>query len=313
MTTGFLTRIYLVGILCCFLGSNLKVYAAVTETGKKIEKSLIEQDIKIANKIDEFASDIDTAMSGSNSAGRNRTNIVLRNQLNWAEGGTFTYTPHIDLNLRLPNLEKKWQLKFTTYDADEVDRGINRGRVKTTPIAENYGGSVGLLQKLGRITTEFQPRVEIKNPVTLSYLLKFRTNIEEKILTFKPELQLFARSDSGVGQFTSFNFDIPLYKTLALTLINEEQYQDRANIFSTNEGLSFGFSYNDYMTQSLSLMYESSSRPNFHLDRYIIASGFTHKIYKNVLHYTVVPYLAFPRNLDFKGSPGVNFELDIIF
>lgn len=276
---------------------------------------LIEQDIELSHKIDEMAKKLDAALTGEKPPPDqpNMTQIIVRNQILWAEGGEFNYAPHLDIKLDLPNLERKWQLKFTTYDEDETSRGINRNRLKTTPIRQSYGGGLGFFQKLGEVNAEFQPRVQFPGKLQLEYLLKLSSEGTVRGLAVHPEVQLFVRSDDGAGEFLALPTDINLSDFFLLTLINEEQYIDHQNLFTANNGLRVGQKSRESVTLNYSLLFESSSRPNYHLDRYIVAFGYEHRIYKNVLHYLVTPYLAFPRTLDFKGSPGVNLEINIIF
>jgi hypothetical protein len=287
---------------------------AVSAKEEPLDQKLIDNDILLRKKLDNIANGVDLALAGKKLVSTpNRTQITIRNQVYDPEGGPFQYKPHFDLRLNLPNVEKEWLLKFSTYDENQESRGINRDRLKTAPIRDEYATSVGLLQKLGEVNAEFEPRLEYRDGLQMSYIARFTSTATNKLLTLHPEAQLFAKSDSGVGEFFGINCDLPIYKTIGLTIINEEQYLDQVNVFTTNNGFTVGFAYNDSMSQGTSLLFESSSRPNYQLDTYSIASGFTHKLYKNIFHYNITPYLSFPRNLDFKGSPGVNAEVDIIF
>jgi hypothetical protein len=289
-------------------------YAAPIKEELPLDQKLVQDDKKITEKIDDIMSDVDVALAGEKLVETtNVTRITIRNQLNWPSGGPFAYNPHLDLRLHLPNLEKKWQLKFVTYNEDQVDRGINRDRLRTAPVSNDYAGSIGFFQKLGEVNAEFQPRIEYSGGFQFSYFLKLTSSANKKYFSIHPEAQFFARSDTGIGQYLAANVDIPLYKTFVLTVIDEEQYQDQANIFSTNNGLGISYNYNDAMSQNTTFVVESNTRPNYHLDRFTIASAFTHKLYKNVLHYTIRPYLAFPSELVFVGQPGINVELDLIF
>jgi hypothetical protein len=276
---------------------------------------VVKEDIKITKAIDEAASSLDVFLAGGKKLVNkiNITKVTVRNQINWPQGGPFAYNPHLDLRLNLPNLEKKWQLKFLTYDEDQEERGINASRLKTVPLQTDYAGSVGFFQKLGKVNVEFEPRLQFQGGFQLSYFSKLSSSATTDIFTIRPEAQFFAKSDTGVGQFFAADIDFPIYKTLVFTLIDEEQYLDRVNTLSTNNGIAFSYNYTDLLSQNYSLIFESTNRPNFQLAQYTVATAFTQKIYKNVLHYTVQPYLAFASTLDYLGAPGINFELDLIF
>ena len=282
---------------------------------RTFKQIIIDEDKQISKHIDAAAKSVDNALAGGPVDKKpNLTHIIVRQRVDWAiVDGPLAYNPYLDVRLSLPNFEKKWQLKFTTYDEDQVDRGINRNRLQTAPVRQTYGGDVGFFQNLGDIHTEFQPRFELREGLQTSYILKFSRPIHYSEITLSPELQFFAKSDQGVGEFFGFNTDFHLYKSLFMSLINEEQYVDQDNVFSTNSGLRFTHAYNDLMSQMYALIFESSSRTTYHLDRWTLEAGFTHKLLKNVIHYSLTPYLAFERNFSFRGSPGIIVEVNVIF
>jgi hypothetical protein len=284
------------------------------EKKKSLGAVIVEKNKDLSEKIDDVAKDVDLAIAGRKLVDvHNQTQIIIRNQVIWAEGGAVSYTPLLAVRLHLPNVEKKWQLRFST-DADEEEyRGVNRNRIKTAPIKRNYGGSVGVIQKLGNITAEFEPRIEYRDKAMVSYYLRLKSAATSPRLSLYPELHLFARADSGVGEFFAFNFDVPLSKKLVFSSINEEQYMDRERLFSTNNGVRLNYEFTERLSQGFSLMFESSNRPSYHLDRYTFATGIVYKLLNNVIHVGFVPYLAFARPLEFRGSPGLNLELNFIF
>src|SRR5277367_6019905 len=92
--------------------------APIKPEEEKPENLIIDEDVKITKAIDSAATSIDLALAGGKKLVNtlNVTRLTIRNQINWPQGGPFAYTPHLDVRLHLPNLEKKWQLKFITYD-----------------------------------------------------------------------------------------------------------------------------------------------------------------------------------------------------
>ncbi|MBK9294216.1 MAG: hypothetical protein IPM57_07190 [Oligoflexia bacterium] len=295
--------------------ANTKAKKTIAKPKKKIKQRLIEANIGISKGIENVAQGIDEGLSGKKTGKTNLTQFIIQNQFVWREGGNFLYRPHLGFRLHFPNLEDRLRLQFSTADDVRENTGINRSRVKTEPVKSSYGAGVGLVQKLGDINTEFEPRVDYQDRVLLSYILKFKSRADTtgKMFSIRPELQLFARTDSGLGEFFSINSDLVIYKSLVLTFVNEEQYVDMENMFSTNHGLVLSYSYSDQVSQNISYIIESISRPTFHLSRYTVATAVTHKIIKNILHYTIMPFLEFPRRLDYKGSPGISIEASIIF
>jgi hypothetical protein len=279
-----------------------------------IDESLIDKNRAISRVIDDWANSLDVYLADQAYAEEpNRTTISLRNSFNWSEGGAFSYRPHIRVKLHLPNLQKKLQLRFTSYDEDLEERGINRNRFRQTPLEENYGTSIALFQKLGTVTTEFRPRVEITDQLETSYIVRFTSDAKVSFFKVEPEVQLFARSDSGTGQFAGLNFGFELSTANYLRLINEEQYTDGDNTYSTNNGFRFSHLYNDKMEQEYSMIFECNNREVYHLERYIFDTSFNHKLYRNVLHYSINPYVAFEKEHHFFRRFGTKVTIDFIF
>jgi hypothetical protein len=277
------------------------------------DQRMVQKNIAISKEIDAMARNIDIYLTGAEITDNpNKTEVILSNQVNWSEGGEYKYSPRIQARLRLPNFERKMQLKFTSFDEDKESQGINQNRLQTRPVRNNYGASVGFFHKLGKIKVKFRPRFGINNT---SYQLSFESESETEGKRFRvdPKFQLFGASDTGTGEFGAINFSYLLSPTNTLSFINEEQYTDGNNTFSTNHGFSFGHAYTKRLSQNYNLIYESNSRPVFHLDRYVLSSTLAHELYRNVLHYYVTPYLSFAKMDRWACNPGLNLKLDFIF
>ncbi len=158
-----------------------------------------------------------------------------------------------DARLHLPNLQKKLRLNFTTYDEDDQDRGINSNRYRPLNRERNFGTSFAIFEQLGDVRVEFRPRVEYRKQWISSYLFTFSSTVDRGPFHFRPQLQLFARSDTGVGQFVGTNMDFVVTSSNVLTLINEEQYTDSDNTLTTNHGLKWLHSYNKRMGKNMRL------------------------------------------------------------
>lgn len=281
---------------------------------ESLDQTLIEKNREISEKIDDAAAATDIYLSGKEYVDEpNRTRIIIFNNLKWRQSQKPTFSPHLGVRLHLPNLQKKFQLRFTTYDEDVEERGINKNRYKTEQRENNYGTSLALFQDLGKVKTEFRPRIEFRDKLETSYIFRFFSEAKVKFFILQPEIQLFARSDSGTGQYAALNFTFELSPANNLSLINEEQYTDGDNTMSTNNGFRWVHTYNKVMAHEYSVIFESNNRAKYHLERYTIASGFNHQVYRNVLHYTVTPYLVCEKPRKFKPEAGIDFRLEIIF
>ena len=284
------------------------------QTLSTIEDSLIEKNKEISEKIDESVIALDLYLAKkSYDDVENKSTLKIHNNFSWEEGKGVKYSPHIGLKLHLPHFQKKWQLQLTTYDEDKSERGINKNRSDTEKTEDNFGTSFGIVEELGRIKTEFRPRLEYNNKFQSSYLLKFSSEADAGFFKVQPELQLFARSDSGTGEYFGLNCSLELDRENGIILINEEQYTDGDNTLSTNHGLRYSHIYSRSLEQEITFMGEASNRDVYHIERYILKTKFLHRLYHNVLHYQLTPFLVFAKQKEFAVSPGLNFSFEIIF
>ncbi len=292
--------------------SNDKKAAGSAE--ESFENRMIKKNKIISGELDKTATILDHFFTGGvNTDDKNETDLTITNRLDWVDGSDITYKPNVSISLHLPNLEKKWKLRFTSYDEDSQERGINKNRLKNTAPEEKYGVSLILLQKLGKLDVTFRPKVEFKDTVTTSFLLRFERKKQVGRLLFKPRLEFFGRSDTGAGQFAAINWDIPLGKIFTLSFLNEEQYENTNHLLSVTHGLALSHPYNDSMSQSYSLNFEYGRRPAYHLERYTFASSFSHRWYQNIIHYSFTPYLIWSEDRSFSGKLGISMSFDFIF
>jgi hypothetical protein len=278
------------------------------------EAWLIEKNRKISETIDEAAEAIDVYVANAKLVDDpNRSQITLHNAFQLSEGGERVYSPHVGARLHLPNLQEKVQLRISSYDEDAEERGINENRYRRSSAERTYGTSLSLIRELGNVRTEFRPRVEYTDEVLTSYLFKFTSEAERGAFSIDPELQLFARSNDGTGQFVALNFGFQLSTKDELEVINEEQYTDGDNTMSTNHGLRWQHDYDRTYSFVNSVIVESNNRDTYHLDQTIVSSSFRHKLRRNILHYSVTPFATFAKAEHFHPRAALDLKVEIIF
>lgn len=279
-----------------------------------VGKSLIEQNRSVAEKIDQYAEKLDLYFAEDRfTHAKNKTTLSLHNPIKWREGGEVNFSPHFGLMLHLPNTQERFKIRFTSYDEDATETGINRHRYQEPQGDKSYGTSVEVIQELGDIETTFRPRAEWSNKLLTSYLLKFASTVEHSFWSFKPEFQLFARSDLGTGQFLSLNIHVLISDTNAIRIINEEQYADGNNTMTTNHGVELLHFYNERMEHLHSLIFQTANREIFHNEQAIARSEFRHKIRPEILHYSLTPTLIFKKERRFRPTTELNAGLSVIF
>ncbi|MFZ4405036.1 MAG: hypothetical protein ACOYOK_13110 [Pseudobdellovibrionaceae bacterium] len=291
------------------------VVVAASAQDQSIEKSLIDGNIAISEWFDGVAEGIDVFLVGGKkiSQRKNETHVVLGNTTSYDESsGSVHNSNSLNVNLRLPNLEDYWQLKFTSYDEAEERRNKDRFLRKQSR-QQNYGASVGIFKNWGKIRTAFQPRVTLQNPISIAHSLAFESVIDLKTYQINPKLEFFANPDKGAGVFQALNFHIPLNKIFSLTLINEGEYQSSSYLYSVSNGFSIGQSVSPHSSLAYSWIFSSKNQPNYQLVGHSISVSWNQLIYKNILDYQIVPYLDFEKENSYTGHSGINMNINLNF
>lgn len=277
--------------------------------------SMIDYNEYISEKIDVWAEKLDLFLSRRRfTDDPNETTIILRSFNSHQEGGRQDSSFNFDINLRLPNLEERWSLRFTSYDPNEEERGIRSTRQRIRARERNYGAGLALLQDLGNIRTTFQPRIELKDPLQTSYTLRFESTAEAKPFKIDPRVEFFADSERGTGQFVSINWEINVQDGVSILQFNEEQYEDAENRFTTTHGFSVSKGLGRRRAVSTTVSFRSTNRPAaFHLSDMTASAAYSSEPYRRVLAYNVGPYWIFSKEARFKGKVGLVFEFELIF
>jgi hypothetical protein len=291
-----------------------------------LEDKLVNENKEISSYIDNFANQLDYLLSNRRSRIKNYTNIKLIGFIDSREGDVLNEKGHIDINLRLPRLEEKWKLLVASYDTEDEFEGLNRNRDGASPRAQKLGTAVSYSQTFKNIKTVFRPRIDLKNPLATSFLLKFNSDFKIPIFKVYWQKKFFLHSVDGAGESISFDFDKPLTNNLLFRIFNEAQYLDKSNFFNVAQGPTFLYKISDTIALSNTLTINSQNRnfmnndgtnfytaANYHLESYAYIVSYSHSLYKNVLHYQISPSLSFQKQRNFKGYAGAVFKAEFIF
>lgn len=287
---------------------------SVAGQAETLEEKLVRANIGLSQQIDRFAEGLDIFLAGGKlSDKKNETSVVLSHSTYSVEGEGVEDKFRFDVNLRLPNLEEHWKLRFTSYDESEEDRGVSKSYLRKTPQEENYGASIGLFKNIGKVRTTFRPRVELKDPLQISHTLRFENEMAWEDSKLRPKVEFFAKPDKGTGVFTSLNWERILDKAHTFTLVNEGEYEDHLNQFSASNGFVLGQAINKKVAIGYSLFFQSVNRPTYHLARYVVSTGISHALLKRVLELRLIPFLDFDKGNSFKGKAGITLNVNLIF
>lgn len=287
---------------------------APAQTGIDWEQSFVKTNMAIGEWFDGVAEGLDLFLIGKKITNtRNETNATISNTTYWNERENPNNTSSFNLNLRLPNVEKYWQLKFTD---EEEERGVRKERtyLRQEPAQKKYGATVGLFQKLGNVRVAFQPRIGLQDPLDVSHSLAFESVAEvEKKYKVNPKVEFFATPEKGVGVFQALNFQFILTKIYSLTLINEGEYEEKRHLYTVNNGFSIGQMITQRSSMSYGAIVTSLNQPNYQMSAYGFSVSWNHLLYKKILDYQLTPYLNFSRDTNYKGIPGIAFNFNLNF
>jgi hypothetical protein len=184
--------------------------------------------------------------------------------------------------------------------------------VRTQPRKREYGAALFFLKRLGKIKTTFQPRLQLKQPLDMSYVLRFESEAESKPFRLVPKLDLFADAEKGTGEFISLPLITRLAHRLELTFENEEEYHEKGNSFATKHGLTLDYALNDTQGLGWAVILGSENHP-FHLSTIHVSTSFGHEFYRDLFRYVFSPFLVFAKSKGFKGNAGVSLSMHLVF
>jgi hypothetical protein len=318
-STKILFRKIIFSVLCLFLvfvSSKSFAVEAPTEPAPPIdwEETLIQGNINISNWFDTFADGLDLFLVGKRVTDkRNETQIEIENSSVITEKDDLSNTVNFGFNLRLPNVEEYWNVKFTSYDEQDEGRDIKNSYLRQTPRKKNYGATIGLLAKLGNVRTTFEPRIELQDPLKVSHTLTFESVAESKNFEFNPKLQFYADSSDGLGTTQALNFHFRQSKKSSITLVNQGDYQEKIALYTVTNGITYGHDLSRISAISYTVIFISKNRPNYHLESYNISTAYTRVLYRNILTAQFIPNVDFSELYGFERVLGFTMNLTLMF
>jgi hypothetical protein len=268
----------------------------------------------LEQQIDSTAQQIDLALAGKKyTREKNESSIKLKQLVSFHEVNGFTNSTDVEVNLRLPNLEKRFQARFSTYNQDEEERQSRRQPVRTTPREKSPGAGLLFFQELGNVRTTFQPQLQLKDPLFVSYRLRFESNAKQKKTSFSPKLELFANPEKGTGELVEIWFKHQLTKQVNTTVQVSEEYSDYQNLLVANQRLSFGYPLSDLDGLGLSGSLYSQNQPVYHLESITASLGYSRIAIKDRLEFSISPFLEWSKPNAFHGYAGISLNVDVIF
>lgn len=308
-------QIILALMICfCIVEVSAKEISQQEEEDKEsLEEMFIEGDIAISKWFDNIAEKIDLFITRKKITRRkNETNVKLSNGTYYDKISGLSNSPSITVNLRLPNVEDYWNLKFTSVD-ETKDKGVRNTQLRKGPQERNLGATVGLFQQLDDVNVTFQPRIELRDPLSVGHSLNLESVAEFKTYRVNPRLEFYANPEKGTGIFHALNYHFRLSKIYSFNIIYEGEYEDKKHLYSVTNGVSLGQAVTKKGSLSYGIYLGSISRPNYRLDSCTLAITWGHVIYNKILDYSITPQLNFEAVNAFTGIPGISLNISLNF
>lgn len=282
---------------------------------KTIETRILKATDSVAESVDKTAEKVDLLLAGKKYTKKKNTSSVTFRQFATYQDGQGLKTPtDFGLNIRLPNVEKRWQLRFSSYDEEQDRRNLQQQRVRTTAPPKDYGAGLLFFEKLGNIKTSFQPRLQLKDPLEMIYTLRFENEAEWKpVMRLNSRVELFADPKKGTGEFASIEMRFELAPRLDLGFQNTEEYHERDNFFITQHGLSLDYSLSKTRALGTGFNVSNNNKTKYHLDSYTYSVVIAEQIYADRLLLSLTPFVAFAKGAGFQGKSGVTLQAYVKF
>jgi len=268
-----------------------------------------------ANWVDQQAKKLDLALSGARYSSENGDSEARFSQrVNWAEKDGLTFETDFDLQLALPNLEKKYKLMLSSYNENQTRRSAYSRFRNAEREDANYGADLSFLSRIGDFDVTFRPRIQFGSPFKTFYSLVFDSEYKRKNLSFRTRFNFFADSDKGTGQFVSFTLERSFWTYWRDSLVFEQEYQDGGNVLSLLQGYSLDLVLNSKMSLSHSLVVSSDSEDsNFRLKNVSLGPLFYHNIYPRFFNYTVIFTESYDIDHKFRGDSVLSVIFEVVF
>ena len=298
----------LIFISLSWFGPSLPVFC-------DIEDDVISTNKWVAGRFDWLAEKLDLWLADDSFTDKpNRTSVRVINRVIWQEDTQdISFEPRFAVKLDLPHTQKKWQLAFTSFDDNRADEGIQRSRPRLEPEEEAFGTFLTIVQDIGKVKTEFEPRFQFSDEFESRYRFKLSSKASVENLEIKPELELFATTRDGTGQFFALNLEYQATPTTLLTWLNEQQYTDGNNTLEVNEGLQIDVAHTERVLMRYQWLTQADNRPRFAATRHTLSAGASYALLKNVLHLHLTPIVYWERQRSFHRLFAVDAAIEFIF
>jgi len=253
----------------------------------------------------------------------NGTRLRVNSGVTMIDNQTEQFNFGFNFNLDLPRTKKRLNLIFLTIteDLNETDEeGGNEDSVAQNPEdslqdQDYFAGLRLFLQQNKNINISTDYGVKLTLPLDPFARIRARESVFFSGWELRFTQNLFWFETRGLGARKNIDLDKPIAKGLLFRFANRGNWRRNENVIDYSHSLNLfqtlskraGWVYSTGIT-SLS---ETKTAPT--LDTYFVSARYRRNIYRNALFFEMQPFGNWTRLNHFGFSPGITFNLQILF
>lgn len=246
-----------------------------------------------------------------------RSRIRVRSRFTVRERAKSDIDTQYRINLKLPNLEKKFRFDFQedTKKKKKDKKAAQAARSDEEKEADSEAQRLKDKHLFKGWLFNADIGVSLAIPPKLVTRARVRKNLVTGTFTHRFSEQLtYVTDEDGLTEETQLNSDHPLGQDFLFRFINYKRWRVLKKEFTTNHGPTIlhqvtendAFSYN-FITSSIiddSIWYVSN---------YQIAINYRRNLYRQWVYMDLVPGLDFPKEYSFRRNPFVFVQIEFLF
>tara|TARA_R110000751_G_scaffold35564_2_gene87380 strand:+ start:13757 stop:14758 length:1002 start_codon:yes stop_codon:yes gene_type:complete len=215
------------------------------------------------------------------------------------------------IRVKLPNLKNRVDLVFSDYDDDRPNNDIQASG--NNAFEERNRFSLALRWRSSpesglshRIGVGRRLQAFVKSRYRNTHLLSEKTNLHW-------ETSAYMYSSDGLGANFSWQLAHSATKNSIFRWNNNFYYRDNSNDWLWQHSLQKLTQFDEKNALIAGFYIEGLSRPNYHLDEYLVSLRWRKNALRKWLFYEVEPFILWRRDEDFKASYGIALRLEGYF
>jgi hypothetical protein len=303
----------------CFLTLGVAVFIAAASPGAEaseassgLETLLNDLNRQTYSRLANFADWLDIYMAGERyTESPNNSRVFIQGEVTDRERQSAFGVFNIGGQLRLPNFEERWRLRFDNrFESRERGQAPRYARTEALARAnDTFGAGLFLARSFRWLEVDFKPRLLLRDRPGFLNAVEFFSRANVGRFHLEPEVEFFADPDLGTGFAPSFNVSLELSPNFTVRQTNDARYLDRDHRLEGTHTLGLLHSWSEQ--RGVHYTYHTSfdrRDGSYRMTQYGLGASFYTPIYKKILDLTVTPHVLYLREFQFSNIWGVTLS-----